>query len=229
MSTATRDWSLASGERQTSPHFRDVNAAHQARYRWAADVLRTVPVRFGADVFSATGYGTAFLATEVGGCWHGYDGCAEAVALAARTHPHLAFSAARFPCPLPEGEYDAVVSIESIEHIADDRAFAAALAGMLVPGGHLLISVPNEVRIPAAAFGNRFHERHYTPDALNALMDGLGLELVGRYGQRIHRFVETAYGPQRRGRVDDALQGVQPDPAWDSVPCALLAHYRRVA
>lgn len=227
--TATRDWSLASGERQTSPHFADANAAHRARYQWAVDMLRAVPVRFGADVFSATGYGTAYLSREIGGVWEGFDGSHEAVALAATAHPHLAFSVARFPCPLPVGTCDAVVSIESIEHVEDDRTFAAALVEMLRVGGDLLVSVPNEDRIPAAAFGNRFHVRHYTPDTLTALFAGLGLEVIGRYGQRIHRFVETAYGPQRRGRVDDALQGVQPDPAWDSVPCALLAHYRRVA
>lgn len=227
MSAPVRDWSLASGERQTSAAWGDVNAAHRARYAWAADRLRDRPVRVGADVFCATGYGTAHLATTVGGAWTGYDGSAEAVAVAARAFPALTFHATAFPCPLPVGTCDAVVSLESVEHVAEDAAFVAALAAMLRPGGDLLVSVPNEDRIPAATFGNRWHVRHYTPDTFRALFADLGLALVGTFGQRIHRFVETAWGPQRRGRVDDALQGVAPDPDWRSVPCALLAHYRK--
>lgn len=229
MSAPVRDWSLASGERQVSPVWGDANAAHRARYQWASDILRARPVRFGADVFCATGYGTAHLADEIGGVWTGYDASAEAIAVAADAHPSLTFHVAEFPCPLPMGTMDAVVSLESIEHVADDRAFVAALVAMLAEGGDLVVSVPNEARIPAATFGNRFHVRHYTPDAFHALFAGLGLACLGVYGQRIHVQRDTPWGRQRAGRVPDAEQVVQRDDGFASDPCALLAHFRRVA
>jgi SAM-dependent methyltransferase len=231
--SAARDWRLDSGERQTVSRFEDATASHRARYRWAANLLRSVPVRFGADVFCATGYGTAYLADEVGGVWSGWDGSADAIALGRRVHPRLALESAAFPCALPEGTMDAVVSIESIEHVEDDASFVASLTTMLRPGGHLLVSVPNEARIPCATFGNRWHVRHYTPESFSALfagpMEQLGLALVATYGQRIHLLADTAWGPQRRGRVPEAEQDVHPDEAWASNPCTLLAHFQRVA
>lgn len=227
MSAPVRDWSLRSGERQHSPHFADANAAHRARYAWAADLLGDRRGQSGADVFSATGYGTAYLAHRTGATMRGFDGCSEAIAVAATAHPGIVFSAAAYPCPLPVDAMDFVVSLESVEHVEDDAGFAAALAAMLVPGGDLLVSVPNEERIPCAAFGNRFHVRHYTPASLLARFAGLAL--VATYAQHIHRYVETAFGVQRRGRIPDAAQTVVADPGWASNPCALLAHFRRVA
>jgi SAM-dependent methyltransferase len=227
MAAPVRDWSLRSGERQTSPWFADANAAHRARYEWAADVLGDRRGQRGADVFSATGYGTAHLAARTGTLMRGFEGSVEAVAVAARAHPGIVFTVAEYPCPLPTEAFDFVVSLESLEHVDDDDGFAAALVAMLRPGGDLLLSVPNEDRVTCAAFGNRFHVRHYTPRDLTALFENQPVTCVATYSQHIHRYVETAFGLQRRGRLADDAQTVFADPAWASVPCALLAHYRK--
>jgi 2-polyprenyl-3-methyl-5-hydroxy-6-metoxy-1,4-benzoquinol methylase len=225
----TRDWSLGSGERQTSPFFGDVNAAHRERYAWAASMIGERPGLTAADVFCATGYGTRYLADQTHTTLWGIDGSDEAIARAAAAHGDGAtFAVRQFPCALPEHAFDFVVSIESIEHVEDDAAFVRALVGMLVPGGALLLSVPNEERIPCAEFKNPFHVRHYTPAALRALVAAAGLTVVTEYSQHIHRFVRTAWGVQRQGRIPDAEQCVREDPGWASNPCALLAHCRRV-
>lgn len=225
-----RDWSLHSGERQQSPDFADANAAHRSRYAWAAETLGDRRGRFGVDVFCATGYGTTHLADRTRATMIGIDGCDEAITVArhaARHRQDVEFQVHRFPCTIAIGLADFIVSLESIEHVDDDAGFVRALAGMLAPGGELLISVPNEARIPCASFGNPFHVRHYTPGQLRALMNESGLELMGEYSQHIHHYVSTGWGVQRRGRIPDAEQVVRVDPGWKSNPCALLAHYRK--
>jgi SAM-dependent methyltransferase len=82
--------------------------------------------------------------------------------------------------PPPESvssrRYDAIVAINVIEHIADDRLLVSRLTDLLRPGGRLLIYVP---ACPAAygsldvALG---HHRRYTPDTLKALLGSAGLD-----------------------------------------------------
>ena len=42
-----------------------------------------------------------------------------------------------------DGQFDLVTSLEVIEHVADPRAFVAALAKRLAPGGLMILSTPN--------------------------------------------------------------------------------------
>ena len=223
-----RDWSLRSGERQTSPWFEDANAAHRARYAWAASVLGHRFGQRGLDIFCATGYGTAHLARHTGAAMVGHDACAEAIDVAARAYPNIAWTCAHYPYALPSSAFDFIVSLESIEHVEDDAAFVASLIDSLRPGGDLLLSVPNEERLPCASFGNPYHVRHYAPAALTALFAGPPVEIVGEYAQRIHAFRDTAWGPQRHGRIPEAEQAVYRDAHWSTRPCALLAHVRRL-
>ena len=48
------------------------------------------------------------------------------------------------PTPFGEGEFDAVVVVDFLEHIPDDRGFAAELARILKPGGRLIVNVPRQ-------------------------------------------------------------------------------------
>jgi SAM-dependent methyltransferase len=72
-------------------------------------------------------------------------------------------------------QYDAIVAINVIEHIADDRALVGRLAQLLRPGGTLLVYVP---ACPVAfssldeALG---HFRRYTPATLTDLMRSAAL------------------------------------------------------
>jgi SAM-dependent methyltransferase len=72
--------------------------------------------------------------------------------------------------------YDAIVAVNVIEHIADDRTLVARLAELLRAGGRLLVYVP---ACPFAfgpldtALG---HFRRYTAATLTALLRGAGLD-----------------------------------------------------
>jgi SAM-dependent methyltransferase len=81
------------------------------------------------------------------------------------------------PPPVVEARrYDAIVAVNVIEHIADDRALVARLARLLRPGGSLLVYVP----ACPIAFGSLDvalgHFRRYTPATLTALLRSASLE-----------------------------------------------------
>jgi SAM-dependent methyltransferase len=68
--------------------------------------------------------------------------------------------------------YKTVISMDCLEHIADDRAALAELVRLVQPGGRLLITVP---ALPWV-FGERDrilgHYRRYTRSSLQALLEG---------------------------------------------------------
>jgi SAM-dependent methyltransferase len=82
--------------------------------------------------------------------------------------------------PAPEEiarrRFDAIVAVNVIEHIEDDRRAVATLASLLKPGGRFLIYVP---AVPLA-YGtlDRMlgHYRRYTAKSLAELLRGAGLE-----------------------------------------------------
>lgn len=52
----------------------------------------------------------------------------------------------RRPHPFADREFDLVVVVDFLEHIPDDRGFAAELGRILKPGGRLIVNVPREPR-----------------------------------------------------------------------------------
>ncbi len=79
------------------------------------------------------------------------------------------------PPELAARRFDAIVAINVIEHIADDRALCATLAGLLAPGGRLLVYVPACPFAFGALDRAVGHQRRYTPATLEALLAGAGL------------------------------------------------------
>lgn len=80
--------------------------------------------------------------------------------------------------PLPEPEqFDAALALDVIEHLDDDRAAVARLAGLVRPGGVAIVSVPALPELFSEYDAIQGHRRRYTPEALRSAFEGSGLVL----------------------------------------------------
>jgi SAM-dependent methyltransferase len=84
-----------------------------------------------------------------------------------------------------EGEFDCVVSLETIEHIKEPSGVLGALRKAC--RGVLVASVPNEDKYPfvAANFANDEspHYRHYKPKEFDDLLHQHGFKVIERFCQ----------------------------------------------
>lgn len=79
---------------------------------------------------------------------------------------------------MPEGVggYDAVLALDVIEHLDDDRGAVSRLAGLLKPGGLLVLSVPALPELFTEFDEVQGHRRRYTPEALRGACADASLE-----------------------------------------------------
>ncbi|WP_165244857.1 class I SAM-dependent methyltransferase [Paludisphaera soli] len=82
--------------------------------------------------------------------------------------------------PLPAGPepsgFDAVLALDVIEHLDDDRAAVAVLGRLAAPGtGRVVVSVPARPDLFSEFDAIQGHRRRYLPDRLRAAFDGTGL------------------------------------------------------
>lgn len=95
-----------------------------------------------------------------------------------RAMPWADFHVANLSLPLPDGigTYDAVVSSELIEHLDEPQALLDNVQRLLTPGGHLLVTTQSgRVGETERRVG---HVRHFTADALAAMLRKAGLDPV---------------------------------------------------
>jgi 2-polyprenyl-3-methyl-5-hydroxy-6-metoxy-1,4-benzoquinol methylase len=79
--------------------------------------------------------------------------------------------------PIPGGvePFEAVLALDVIEHIDDDRAVVARLAQLAAPGGVVIVSVPALPELFSEFDSIQGHRRRYLPERLRAAFDGSGL------------------------------------------------------
>jgi 2-polyprenyl-3-methyl-5-hydroxy-6-metoxy-1,4-benzoquinol methylase len=133
---ATRDAALESRALRT------LGASGEAIYQAAVDALRQRSARGSvADVGCGTGRLRALLdgiaTSYVGVDAVRHEGFPEAA-------PLLLADLDRQPIPLADQSSDVVVSLETIEHLENPRAFCRELARIARPGGWLVVSTPNQ-------------------------------------------------------------------------------------
>jgi SAM-dependent methyltransferase len=83
-----------------------------------------------------------------------------------------------------DGEWAAVIFWHSLEHLRRPGRALRHAAGLLAPGGTLVVAVPNAASMQARLFGDRWlaldlprHLVHLSPQALLGEIDSLGLEV----------------------------------------------------
>ena len=157
---------------------------HWHRYHFAAGLVGDRDV---LDVACGEGYGSALLAR------HARRVTGADIAPAAVDHARVRYAAIAnlefrvadcASLPFPDASFDAVVSFETIEHIAAQEAFLDEVRRVLRPGGLLVLSCPNKTEYTDKRnVTNEFHVRELYRDELAALLAPRFAHLVW-YGQR---------------------------------------------
>jgi SAM-dependent methyltransferase len=160
---------------------------HLAVYRWVAERCRGLRV---ADMACGEGYGAAVLADSA----HtvvGVDANPEAHDHAARkyTRPGLTFERALVEEFTGGGPYDAVVFLQTVEHVERPEPLLEHLRSLLAAGGVLYLSTPNRLTLAppgASRSDNPWHVREYDPREFPALLEPLfaSVDLLGVFHAR---------------------------------------------
>jgi SAM-dependent methyltransferase len=87
------------------------------------------------------------------------------------------------PGLLPDGlpdfgrRFDLVTAFDVVEHVDDDRGTLAALAGLIAPGGFLVVTVPAYAWMWSEHDAQHHHKRRYRRDAFRKLAQDAGLSV----------------------------------------------------
>ena len=122
--------------------------------------------------------------------------------------------------PLPELQgvgdrrYDLVAALDVIEHVDDDAAALAAIAGKLKPGGKLVMTVPAHQWMWSAHDVVNHHKRRYSKAALMRLVHAspLRLDRIGYFNSLLFPLaIAERLASKLRGK-DDADVKLPPKP-----------------
>lgn len=168
---------------------------HLVAYEWIA---RRVGSRRVLDMACGEGYGAAVLAGRA----------REVVAVEPNSEafdharlryrrPNLTFERGIVEVFGEPGTYDAVVFLQTIEHVQDPPAVLARLGGLLTPGGTVYVSTPNAVRMAppgASRSANPWHVREYRAAEFQRLCAAAfpSVEVLGVFHARRLRAHELA-------------------------------------
>ncbi|GAB1261341.1 class I SAM-dependent methyltransferase [Aurantivibrio plasticivorans] len=147
---------------------RESLAIHEARYEFASSHLTGKSI---LDMACGCGFGTAQMAGRHPELrFTGVDIDPEAIDYARRNYQldNLEFictDAMRFD----QDRYDTIVSLETIEHLIDPRAFIANLPSLLNAGGAIIASVP----ITPTCDGNPHHLHDFSLRSFNKLFSNI--------------------------------------------------------
>ena len=155
---------MRSGDPDRQAHFDRIITEHITRYEWAAAQCKGKTV---LDAASGSGYGTKML-REVAKSAIGVDASEEAVEYSGE-----GFSVCDLERDFPTGEFDVVVSFETIEHLADPSKF---LCNCAQHAKTLLFSIPLNN-------ATEFHLETYTLDEAKYL--------IGQYFKNVTWYEQT--------------------------------------
>lgn len=198
------------------PHW--VINEHNARYEFARHYVKNHNI---VDCACGAGIGTLHFLRSGANYIYGFDISNTAIEEARLNCVSDAVEfrvADALHLPLPDETIDVFISLETIEHIQDDKAFIKEIARLLKANGLLICSTPNrEVTNPGSDLQaqplNPFHIREYSKTEFRALLAAhfSSIELYGQnpksdfsveLGTRIAKFL----GVRTTARINQAFK-----------------------
>ncbi len=166
---------------------------HLAVYRWIAERCRGLDV---VDMACGEGYGTAALARRATRVT-GVDANPEAHEHARLKYSRPGVTFVRELVERYERPCDAIVFLQTIEHVEDPEGVLHRFRSMLRPGGAAYVSTPNVLTLAppgAERSDNPWHVREYRPEDFRALCRRAfdRVELLGLFHARKLRLHELA-------------------------------------
>ncbi len=152
-----------------------------ARARLTMSLLDRLGIGPPARVLDAgCGWGATMIALERRGYRAvGMDVSRRALEMLDAERPGRHLAEADLTRPLPAGidPFDAVLALDVLEHLDDDRSAVALLGELARPGGVVVVSVPALPDLYGEFDRIQGHRRRYLPEALRAAFAGTGLEV----------------------------------------------------
>ena len=168
---------------------------HLAVYEWIAERVAGGNV---LDMACGEGYGSSVLARTAASVV-GVDGNPEAHehARLKYTRPGLSFAWGAVETYGEPGAFDAVVFLQTIEHVVDPGAVLQHFRALLSPGGVAYVSTPNVLTLAppgATKSDNPWHLREYRVEEFASLCRGAfgEVEMLGLFHARKLRVHEIA-------------------------------------
>ena len=161
----------------------DTIGSHLARYAFAAGFVKGKVV---LDVASGCGYGSSYLSDKGARAVIGGDILAEQIEAAQKYYGRegvefLLLDATRLP--FADNSFDAVVSMETIEHLEQYQDYLSECKRVLKEGGLFICSTPLKYHdIPEPAKPNPYHAHEFYIDEFQELLSRFFTE-VQLYGQ----------------------------------------------
>ena len=158
---------------------------HLAVYEWIAERCRGLEV---VDMACGEGYGTDVLARRAAHVT-GVDANPEAHEHALRKYSAPGVSFERDLIESYAEDCDAVVFLQTIEHVEAPERVLRHLRGMLRPGGMVYVSTPNVLTLApegAERSDNPWHVREYRPDEFRSVCERCfdDVDLLGLFHAR---------------------------------------------
>ncbi|PKL94618.1 MAG: hypothetical protein CVV18_08390 [Gammaproteobacteria bacterium HGW-Gammaproteobacteria-8] len=172
------------GERFTPECVREICYEHWHRYAWAARSVAGLSV---LDCACGEGYGSHLLAAAA----RQVDGVD--IDRATIEHARLRYiaenlefhAASALALPFEDRRFDAVVSFETLEHLAEHDELLSEFRRVLKPGGFLVLSSPDrKTYSDDTGFDNEFHVRELYRNELEELL-GRHFPNYRLYGQKL--------------------------------------------
>ncbi|MGK7295566.1 MAG: class I SAM-dependent methyltransferase [Candidatus Wenzhouxiangella sp. M2_3B_020] len=158
------------GERFTPECVREIFYEHWHRYAWARGLVAGLDV---LDCACGEGYGSRLLA-DAARSVTGVDVDETSIAHAQSRYAADGLEFIRadaLDLPFDDDRFDAVVSFETLEHLAGHDDLLAGFRRVLRPGGFLLLSSPDrKTYSDDTGFVNEYHVRELYRDELEALL-----------------------------------------------------------